>query len=352
MMRVRLERRQETPLHLQILLPLAAVVVALVLCAVLVWLAGASVVDAYALLLLSPFETTYDLQDTLVKASPLLFTGLAVIVAFRAKFWNIGAEGQLMAGAVAACWVGERLWLPAFSLVPLMIVGAALFGALWALLPALLKVKLKVDDVVSTLLLNFIMLYGVTALLEGPWRDPKSGYPNAPSIRPEAEFPVLAGYTVHFGVLLAVVAVLVVWWMMSRTTLGFRIRAVGENAAASRYAGIPVGRVVIVAALISGALAGLAGAGEVGGVRYQVTADLSSGYGYAGIVIATLAELNPIGAVPAALFFAAVFNGAGTMSRALGVPIYLADVIQGTALMTMVAMRLFATYRLRTVRHA
>jgi simple sugar transport system permease protein len=352
MTRFRLERRQETPIHIQILLPLAAVAVALLLCSALVWLAGASITQAYSLLLLSPFETTYDVQDTLVKAAPLLLTGLAVIVAFRARFWNIGAEGQLMVGACAACWIGERLWLPAFSLVPLMIVAAAAAGALWALLPAILKVKLKVDDVVSTLLLNFIVLYAVTALLEGPWRDPKSGYPNAPSIRPEAEFPTLAGYTVHLGVLIGVLAAIAAWWMIGRTTLGFRIRAVGQNAAAANYAGVAVNRIIVTAALISGALAGLAGAGEVGGVRFQVTADLSSGYGYAGIVIATLAELNPIGAIPAALFFAIIFNGAGTMSRSLGVPIYLADVIQGTALMTMVVMRLFAVYRLRMVRHA
>jgi simple sugar transport system permease protein len=347
-----LERRQETSAAIQIVLPLAAILVALVLCSFLVWLTGVNVLDAYSILFLSTFRSGYDIEDTLVKAAPLLFTGLAVAVAFRAKFWNIGAEGQLMAGAIAACWIGERLWLPAFSLVPLMIVAAAVFGALWALLPAILKVRLKVDDVVSTLLLNFIMLYGVTALLEGPWRDPKSGYPNSPSIRPEAEFPILFGHQLHLGVFLALSAAIVVWWMMSRTTLGFAIRAVGHNPAASNYAGLPVSRVIIAAALISGALAGLAGAGEVGGVRYQVTADLTSGYGYAGIVIATLAELNPIGAIPAALFFAIIFNGAGTMSRSLGVPIYLADVIQGTALMTMVAMRLFATYRFRWVRHA
>ncbi|HMN86989.1 MAG TPA: ABC transporter permease [Bauldia sp.] len=351
-MRLRLERRETTPVAIQILLPLAAVAVTLVLCSGLVWLAGANVLEAYSVLLLSTFESTYDLQDTLVKAAPLLLTGLAVTVAFRAKFWNIGAEGQLMAGAIAAAFIGQRLSLPTFSLVPLMILGAAILGALWALIPALLKVKLKVDDVVSTLLLNFIMLYGVTALLEGPWRDPKSGYPNSPSIRPEAEFPILAGYQMHLGIFVALAAAIFVWWLLARTTLGFRIRAVGHNPAASAYAGVPVGRVVIVAALISGALAGLAGAGEVGGVRYQVTSDLTSGYGYAGIVIATLAELNPLGAIPAALFFAIIFNGAGTMSRSLGVPIYLADVIQGVALMTMVAMRLFAVYRLRVVRHA
>ena len=349
MIRVRLERRQETPLWLQIAIPIAAVIVTLVLCSGLVALSGANVVEAYKLLLFSTFQSGYDIEDTLVKAAPLLLTGLAVVVAFRAKFWNIGAEGQLMAGAIAACYIGEREWLPAFSLVPLMIVAAAIFGALWALLPALLKVKLKVDDVVTTLLLNFIMLYGVTALLEGPWRDPRSGYPNSPSIRTEAEFPILPWLNVHLGVLIALVAALLVGWMMARTTLGFRIRAVGHNPAASEYAGIKVGRVILVAALVSGALAGLAGAGEVGGVRYQVTSDLSSGYGYAGIVIATLAELNPLGAVPAALFFAIIFNGAGTMARATGVPIYLADVIQGIALVSMVAGRLFAVYRLRLI---
>jgi general nucleoside transport system permease protein len=352
MIRVRLERRQETPLYLQILIPIAAVIVTLIICSGLVALSGAGVAESYRLLLLSAFQSHYDVEDTLVKAAPLLFTGLAVLVAFRAKFWNIGAEGQLMAGAIAACFIGEREWIPAFALVPLMIVGAAIFGALWALLPALLKVRLKVDDVVTTLLLNFIMLYGVTALLEGPWRDPKSGYPNAPSVRDAAEFPILPWINVHLGVLLALLAAIAIWWMMSRTTLGFRIRAVGENPAAAEYAGMKVGRVILVAALVSGALAGLAGAGEVGGVRYQVTSDLSSGYGYAGIVIATLAELNPLGAIPAAIFFAVIFNGAGTMARATGVPIYLADVIQGVALVSMVAGRLFAAYRLRVMRPA
>ena len=349
MIRFRLERRQETPVSVQIILPLIAVVAALLICSILVWLSGTNVVEAYKLLFLSTFETTDDLQDTLVKASPLLFTGLAVAVAFRAKFWNIGAEGQLLAGACAASFIGEQMWLPGFTLVPLMILAAAIVGAL---VPAMLKVKLKVDDVVATLLLNSIILYGVMALLEGPWKDPKSGYPNSPVIRPDAEYPILAGYSLHLGVLLSLIAALVVWWVMRKTTLGFPIRAVGENAAAARYAGLPVARVILIAAMISGALAGLAGAGEIAGVRYRVTTDLSSGYGYAGIVVATLAELNPIGAIPAALFFAVLFNGAGTMARTTGVPIYLADVIQGVALLTMVAGRLFTAYRLRIVRAA
>ncbi len=352
MTRLRLERRLETPAALQVALPVVAVLAALLICGLLVALSGTNVLDAYELLFLSTFQTSDDLLDTLVKASPLLFTGLAVAVAFRAKFWNIGAEGQLMFGACAAAFIGERQFLPAFSLVPLMILGAAAAGAFAAVIPALLKVRLKVDDVVTTLLLNSIILYGVMALLEGPWKDPKSGYPNSPVIRPDAEYPILAGYSLHLGVLLSLIAAIAVWWVMRRTTLGFSIRAVGENASASRYAGIPVGRVILIAALISGALAGLAGAGEIAGVRFRVTSDLSSGYGYAGIVVATLAELNPLGVIPAALFFAILFNGAGTMARTTGVPIYLADVIQGVALLSMVSLRLFAAYRFRLVRHA
>ena len=352
MTRFRLERREQTPVLIQLLLPVVAVLSALALCSGLVRLAGTGVLKAYSLLFLSTFQSGYDLEDTLIKAAPLVLTGLAVAVAFRAKFWNIGAEGQLMAGAILAGFIGERASLPAFSLVPLMLLGAAAAGALWAFLPALLKVRLKVDDVVTTLLLNSIMLYGVMALLEGPWKDPRGGYPNSPSIRPAAEFPILVGAELHLGVFLALFAAVLVWWAMARTTLGFAIRAVGHNPVASAYAGIPVGRTLLVAAIISGALAGLAGAGEVGGVRYQVTSDLSSGYGYAGIVIATLAELNPLAVVPAALFFAVIFNGAGSMARSTGVPIYLADVIQGVALLTMVAGRLFTVYRLRVARHA
>jgi simple sugar transport system permease protein len=347
MIALRLERRAATPAWLQLALPPAAVILALLLCAGLVRLAGAPVSTAYGRLLLSGLESGFALQETLVKTAPLVLTGLAVAVAFRARFWNIGAEGQLLAGAMAAGFVGQREFLPGPALVPLMLAGAAAAGAAWALLPALLRVRLKVDDVVSSLLLNSIMLYGLMALLGGPWKDPASGYPNSAPIRPEAELPVLLGNSLHLGVPLAVLAALLLWWVMSRTTLGFALRATGTGPEAARYAGIRVEASLLAAAAISGALAGLAGAGEVGGVHFLVTAEISPGYGYAGIVIATLAELSPLGVLPAALFFALVLTGAEAMSRATGVPVYLAQVIQGTALLAMVSLRLFASYRLR-----
>ncbi|NQU68909.1 MAG: ABC transporter permease, partial [Rhodospirillales bacterium] len=236
MIRLRLERRDSTPAWFGFALPLAAVLSTLLLCSGLVALAGANVWDAYSTLFMSALSSRFNLVETMVKAAPLIFTGLAVTVAFRAKFWNIGAEGQLLAGAMAAAFIGGREGLPAWSLVPLMIICAAIAGALWASLPALLKTRFKVDDVVTSLLLNFIIYYAMTGLLDGPWKDPVSGYPDSPDIRMASEFPVLLRATrMHLGVLLAVVAAIVVWWVMARTTLGFSIRAVGENPTASAY---------------------------------------------------------------------------------------------------------------------
>ena len=348
---IRLELRAQSPWWLNVLLPLAAVGATLILCSGLVVLAGADVFTAYSKLFLSSLSTAFNLVETVVKAAPLVFTGLAVTVAFRAKFWNIGAEGQLLAGARAAAFIGAREGLPAWSLIPLMIGGGALAGAVWALVPAVLKTRYKVDDVVTTLLLNFVFFYGMMALLDGPWKDPLSGYPDSPDIRMEAEFPILLGATrLHLGALLAAAATVAVWLMMRHTTLGFEISAVGENLKASRYAGINIGAVTLLTAAASGALAGLAGVGEVGGIHFQVMAGLSPGYGYTGIVIAMLARLNPLGVVPAAVFFAVIITGAEAMSRATGVPVFLADVIQGMSLITMLAALMLTQYRIRVNR--
>jgi simple sugar transport system permease protein len=243
--------------------------------------------------------------------------------------------------------------LPAWSLAPLMIGGGALAGAACALVPAALKTRCKVDDVVTTLLLNFVIYYGMMALLDGPWKDPLSGYPDSPDIRMDAEFPMLLKATrLHLGVLLAALAAVLSWLLLRRTTLGFEIDAVGENPNAARYAGIRLAGVTLAAAAVSGALAGLAGVGEVAGIHFQVMAGLSPGYGYTGIVIAMLARLNPIGVLPAAVFFAVVITGAEAMSRATGVPVFLADVIQGAALVTMLAALMLTQYRIRWDRPA
>ena len=350
-MRLTLEPRSHTPLWLNLSLPPLAVVATLVLCSGLILMAGANVFTAYEKLFLSALSTRFNLVETLVKATPMIFTGLAVTVAFQARFWNIGAEGQLLAGAMATAFVGAREALPAWSLCPTMILAGAAAGALWAMIPALLKTHLKVDDVVSSLLLNFIIFYGMMALLDGPWKDPLSGYPDSPDIRMDAEFPILLHATrLHLGVLLAFIASAGTWLLMRRTTAGFGIQAVGENRVAARYAGFSVPAVILTTAAVSGGLAGLAGVGEVAGLHFQVMAGISPGYGYTGIVIAMLARLNPLGVIPAAVFFAVIITGAEAMSRATGVPVFLADVIQGTALIAMLVALLFTRYRIRIRR--
>ncbi len=347
-MKLVLEPRAHTPTWLNISLPVLALLATLALCSGLVIAAGAGVLPAYGALFKGAFGSKFNSVETLVKAAPLVFTGLAVAVAFRAKFWNIGAEGQLLAGAMAAAFIGAREALPVWSLVPLMIVAGFVAGGLWASLPAILKLRYRVDDVVATLMLNFVMFYLMLALVDGPWKDPLSGYPDSPDIRMDAEFPILLQPTrLHLGVLLAGVTAILVWLLMTRTTLGFAIRAVGENVRAAVHGGLPVKRVVFLTAAISGGLAGLAGVGEVAGLHFQVMASLSPGYGYTGIVIAMLARLNPLGVIPAALFFAAIATGAETMSRTTGVPVFLADVIQGASLICMLVALLFTTYRLR-----
>ena len=353
MIGLRLERRDFTPMWLNLMLPFLAILAALILCSGLIVMAGANVFSAYAKLFLSALSSRFNLVETLVKATPLIFTGLAVTVAFRAKFWNIGAEGQLLAGAMAAAFIGARQIMPAWSLVPGMVIAGGLAGAFWAAIPAFLKTRFKVDDVVTTLLLNFIIFYGMMALLDGPWKDPLSGYPDSPDIRMEAEFPILIkGTRLHLGVFLAALATPLVWALMRHTTLGFAIKAVGENAKAAHFAGLNTTGVMMATALLSGALAGLAGVGEVAGLHFQVMAGLSPGYGYTGIVIAMLARLNPLGVIPAAVFFAMIITGAEAMSRATGVPVFLADVIQGTALVTMLIALLFNQYRLRWTKQS
>jgi simple sugar transport system permease protein len=222
-----------------------------------------------------------------------------------------------------------------------------LAGALLLLIPALLQTRFGVDEVVTTLLFNFIFLLFVSYLLEGPLKDPMGmGWPKSARLISEARLPrIIEGLRLHWGFVLALVSALVLWVINTRTTLGFEMRAVGQNAEAARFAGIPVTRVILKTALLSGGLAALAGFSEVAGLKGSLTLDLSPGYGYTGIVVAMLALLHPLGVVVAALFVAAIFVGADAMSRALGVPSYLADIMLASALLMMVLAILLSKFR-------
>lgn len=275
--------------------------------------------------------------ETLNRATPLIFTGLAVSVAFRAKLWNIGAEAQLYAGAIVTVLLGTGLLGAPFA-IPLSALAAMVAGGLLLLGPALLKVRLGVDEVVTTLLFNFIMLLFVSYLLEGPMKDPMGmGWPKSPALDPEARLPrIVDGLRLHWGFGVALIAAVVVWVIQTRTTLGYEMRAVGQNPRAARFAGMPVDGVILKTALLSGGLAALAGWSEVAGLKGHLSLDLSPGFGFTGIIVAMLAVLRPLAVVPAALFVAGVFVGSDAMSRSAGVPTYIADLLLATALLFIV----------------
>ncbi len=346
---MRLEARAEVSRTLQLAAPFAAIVFTLVVCTLLVAWAGVPVGSAYLLLLEGGFGSGFAVSETLTRATPLILTGLAVAVAFRAKLYNIGAEGQLYIGALAAVAVGGAgLPLPPALLFPLMAAAAMVAGALLLLGPALLKTRFHVDEVVTTLLLNFIALLFVSMLLDGPMKDPAAlGWPQSVAIPAELELPRLAARSrVHSGLLIALSLAVLVWIVDRFTAFGFEMRAVGANARAAAFAGMPVQAVVVRTALFSGALAGLAGCIEVAGRAGYLTLDMSPGYGYTGIVIAMLAQLNPIAVVAAAIFVAGILVGADSMSRAIAVPTYIADVIVAASLIAMLVATMLARYRI------
>lgn len=345
---LRLERGT-APVWLRVLLPVAATLLTFVITALLVVLVKANPLEAYYYFLIDPLSSRVSALEVLVKATPLLLTGAAVTFAFVGGYWNIGAEGQLYAGAVAATAIGLQVGeLPAWLALPLMLIGGFVAGALWALTPALMKVKLAIDEVVTTLLLNAVALFGVSALLNGPWRNPVSQWPQSPDIAATAIFPKLVARSrLHLGFLLAIVVILLLWYILTQTTLGLRMRAVGLETEAARFAGIHVERTLLISALVSGGIAGLAGVNEIAGIHYHLIDAISPGYGYTGILIATLGSLNAFGVTLAALFIGLIDTGAQTVSRALGVPVYLGDVIQATLLLVTLAVLLLQRYRLR-----
>jgi len=328
---MRLEPIPNPSLARRLGLPAAALAATVVVASLLALLAGANPFAVLGQIVTGAVGSKFALLETLNRATPLIFTGLAVAVAFKAKLWNIGAEAQLYAGAIVAVLLGTGA-VPSPFVLPVTAVFAMLAGALVLLGPALLKTRLGVDEVVTTLLFNFIMLLFVSYLLEGPMKDPMGmGWPKSEALLKEARLPRIAeGLRLHWGFVLAMIAAVVVYVI------------------AARFAGVPVNRVLIQTALLSGGLAALAGWSEVAGLKGHLSQDLSPGFGYTGIIVAMLALLNPLAVIGTAIFVAGIFVGSDAMSRAAGVPTYIADMLLASALLFMVLAILLT--KMRVVR--
>ncbi|MFF2322854.1 ABC transporter permease [Agrobacterium sp. NPDC058088] len=348
---MRFERREDRPVALVIATPVIAVIVALGIAGVLIALAGAPVLEAYRRILTGAFGSRLSATETLTRATPLILTGLAAALAFRAKLWNIGAEGQLYIGAITVAWLSSHFIgsMPPIVQIPILLVAGAVGGMILLLVPLWLRLRFAVDEVVTTLLLNFVALLFVSMLIDTVLKDPMAfGWPQSESVADAAMLPkLLARSRLHLGLVIAILLALLLAFVQSRTVFGIQSRAAGLNPQAAVFAGVPLSRTLVLVACISGGLAGLAGAVEVMGVKGYVTTDLSPGYGYSGIVVAMLANLNPLGVVLAGLFTATMFVGADGMSRSLGIPSYIADVIVALSLLTMLVAVFFTQYRIR-----
>jgi simple sugar transport system permease protein len=333
------------------LIPVIAIPVTFIITSVLILLAGANPFEAYFNFLVLPLSTKVSAIEVLVKSTPLLLTGAAVAFAFNAGYYNIGAEGQLYAGAIMAAWLGIVLKdVPPILGIPAMVLGGFVAGMIWALGPALLKVKLNVDEVVTTLLLNSVILFITSFVLNGPWRNPVSMWPQSPDIEAGTVFfKLIARSRLHFGFLVALAVIIIEWIVLSKTSFGLKMRAIGLSKEGARFAGIKVNKTMLIVALVSGGIAGLAGAGEVAGIHFHLIDAISDGLGYSGIVIATLGGLNPFGTGIAALFMGLIDTGAQTVSRTLGVPVYLGDVVQSTLLLVTLALFVVQNFRIRRV---
>ena len=345
---MRLEPIKNPSLARSLLPPAIALGTTVLFASLLAMVAGANPFSVFGLILSGAFGSKFAILETLNRATPLVFTGLAAAVAFRAKFWNIGAEAQLYSGALLTVLLGTGLlqW-PSIALLPTIMLFSILAGAILLLVPALLKTRFGVDEVVTTLLFNFIFLLFISMLLEGPIKDPMGmGWPKSARVIPEARLPRLVdGLRLHWGFALAIFSAICIWIIQTRSTLGYEMRAVGLNKKAAGFAGIPVNTILVKTALLSGGLAALAGFSEVAGLKGSLTLDLSPGFGYTGIIVAMLALLHPLGVIVAALFVAGIFVGADSMSRAADVPTYLADIMLATALLLMVLAIMLTRFR-------
>jgi simple sugar transport system permease protein len=336
------------------LLTLAALVVALVLSGIIIWLVGGDPVRSFTHIAVAAFGSVGVISDTLVKATPLILTGLACALAFRMRLWNIGAEGQFLLGAWGASAVVLAPLLPAGTpaivVIPVMMLAGALAGGVWGFIPGILRARLGVSEIITTLMLNYVALFWVQYWVFGPWSE--GGFQQTKPFPPEAwlprltdfaaEFPILGGLTTHAGLIIGLIAAAIMWVALERTRFGYEIRLIGDSPQAARYAGIDIGRKIVIVFVISGALAGLGGMSEVAGSVHRLQDHISPGYGFTAIIIAYLARFGPFRVVIASILFGALIL-AGREIQPSGVP----AMIQGIILFALVGSDVLVRYRIR-----
>ncbi|PID74523.1 MAG: branched-chain amino acid ABC transporter permease [Desulfobacterales bacterium] len=346
---IRIVKRQE-PLGIggACLVVFTALCFSLLLAGGLLFLGGTSPLEGISTLFTGAFGSRWAVEDSIIKAIPVFLCSLGVAVAFRLKVWNIGAEGQFALGAVGATWVALSFPdLSAYLLIPAMIVMAVSAGGLWGLIPALLRQKMQTNEIIVTLMMNYIAILLLDYLVYGLWKDPMSfGFPMTPTFSGNAIVGKIGGTAIHWGLVHCLGLGLVVWIFTGYTRLGFELRASGDNVAAARYAGLPYNRLVFLVMVISGGLAGWAGFLEVSATVNRLQPSIMVGYGYTAIVVAWLARLNPLRIGIASFLLAGLRVGVENLQLELQIPAAFGNILEGLILLTILAGGLFTQYRI------
>jgi len=335
-----------SPKNVKIMAPFLGVIVGLLLGAVLIIIAGAHPIGAYRVMINGAFGSSRQLIATILKTGPILLIGLGLTAAFRAKVWNIGAEGQYFMGALLGGVIGLYFdHLPRVLLLFAMLLGGIIGGSLWALIPAILKIKRGMNEIISTLMLNYIAIFFLTYLTRGPLQDPDGFLPVSAQLDRVARLPQYFGTRIHFGIFLGLILIPLVYVLLWSTPLGFHLRAVGERSSVAKYAGVHVNMIITFAIVFSGALAGLAGIVEVSAIHSRLKPDISVGYGFTGILVALLGRMNPIGVALASFFFASLTIGVEAMHVVYRLPITLAQAIQAIIVLSVLGIDAIAQRR-------
>jgi len=350
-MKIVFEKRKSISRTALFVVPAASFMVSLILTGLVLFIFRTNPFTTFAAMFQGAFGSANGFSETLVKAIPLMLTGLGVALAFKLKFWNIGAEGQLMLGGIAAAWVAlfQSAGLPPSLVLPACLIVGCVGGALWASIPAFLKTRLNVDETLVTLMLNYVAILFAEYLYYGPWRDPKGyGFPGSAPFPEAAWLPRLLGRA-HIGIYFALVLAVILWIVIKRTRWGFELTIIGASPKAARYQGIAVKRNIFLAVILSGAFCGLAGACEVTGISHRLQQGLNLGYGFTAIIIAWMSQLNPIAIPFVGLLMGGIHVGRDQVQLMMGLPSAMGTVMQGLILFPMLAGSLFTEYRIKRI---
>lgn len=345
----RIEKRPATLTPVPVWAFPAALGFAIAAGAVIFMALGVNPITAYGVMLKGAFGSFFHFSEVVVRAIPLMLTGLAVALAATMLLWNIGCEGQLVWGGICAAGTGLFLapHLPPFLVIPATIAAGAAGGALWALIPGVLKAFLAVNEILSSLLLNYIAIIFMEHLYFGPWRNPEGyGFPGTAQLAEAARVPHFFGTRIHLGLVLALILAVILFGALRYTRWGFRVRAIGLNQRAARYAGFKIKGQIIAVMLLSGALAGIAGMAEVSGIHFRLQQGLAVGYGYDGIIVAWLARLNPLAVPLMALLLGALIVGGEQLQAVLHLPASISMVLEAVLLFGLLLSEALARYRL------